>query len=178
MEVPLPATDTSKALVQDVYDRAAAVGVQVDGLEDLADTDGLFSRVIKFAPSFVIESATPDPNFIDALQSFGAELSRRNKDLGAHYTALASMSRDINLARQRYNSSVTTLVQSHLGTTIVGTSPFELKSNFEKSVRHYEKERSKKTSKSFSERKQAALETQQRVLQNAAVDYVMHMQAV
>eukprot|EP00047_Mylnosiga_fluctuans_P004567 m.235297 g.235297 ORF g.235297 m.235297 type:complete len:980 (-) comp12799_c0_seq1:715-3654(-) len=178
MEPPLPAVDTSKALIQDVLDRATAVGVAVDCIDDFADTDGLFSKIIKHAGSFMMEVSTPDATFIDALQALGAELGRKGRYLSPHYTKLASLSRDFNLVRQKFNDNVSHVVQSQIMVTATGSSPVDLRDNLDKSVKHYEKERAKKSSKGFTERKQAALDTQQRVLQNTACDYVQQLQGV
>lgn len=178
MELPLPSSDTSQALLQDVYDRASAIGIPVDCIDDLPDTDGIFSKLVKHANSFVLEESCPDATFIDALQGLGSELGRRGRALSSHFTKLATLSRDFNQLRQRYNDSVNNIVQSQILGAVSGTSPTTLRDNLEKSVKHYEKERAKKSSKGFNERKQAALDTQQRVLQRAGCEYVTQMAAI
>lgn len=144
-------------------------------LQRLVEQDAACKTLVKHVASVSCAELHPDERFTEALMELGAAEGEGSVH-GAELLKFAVLSRELSKVRRAFHDSVSSMVQMPFSATMSGSHPTELKAALDKAVRHYEKERGRR--KGSPERKQAALETLQRLLQRAAADYVTDMVAV
>ena len=174
--LPPPVSDLSKGLLDQIFEQCRGYGIALDEVEGLVSGDAAFAKVIKHASSFGNEADCPDTPFMDNLAVLGAECGK--SAVGLAFGELAKISKKMQAARKRHNDAIQAITQMPLTTVSTGPTPSEHKAVLDKAIKQYEKERDRVKKKESGIKRQTAVETQQRILQRAACDYVMLMTSV
>eukprot|EP00051_Salpingoeca_urceolata_P030008 m.7844 g.7844 ORF g.7844 m.7844 type:complete len:909 (+) comp3057_c0_seq1:134-2860(+) len=178
--LPTPTSDAAQHLLQVVLDRVAGTGLPVTRLDHLLESDVIFKKMMLHVDSFQLGTPAPSMPFVDSLLGFASEhVNKAAEGFGSELLRFSRASRELAKLNDRHNESVSQVLSVPMMLLRSSVCPTELRANLDKAVKHYEKEKLRiAKSKWSAERRQAALETQQRVLQLAAVDYFSQMNSV
>jgi hypothetical protein len=173
--IPVAAVpDVASAVVKSVFDFCTFNLSHKSHSQTLLDTESAIRKLIQHSDSFLVEQPSPDMVFADSLESFLLEEIKAHAHPRWQYVMkMVTASRELNKIRQKTNEAIGRILQQ-VKTCLLGGSPTDAQASLDKSIRAYEKDKSKR--KGSSDRRSATIELSQRTLQLAACDYLRDMQ--